>query len=1340
MVDLEHLATYVPRRVLRSVAGGDRDLALPRVDRFSAAILFADISGFTDLSDRLARRGAEGTEELSAIVNSYFGAMLGPVGRSGGDVLTMAGDALVVIWESGEPGDLREPLLCAAQCALEIQQSAAEATDGGRMTVRIGIGVGAAELYYVGGIDGRWEVLPMGEPFRQMGIAESQAKPGDVVVSPEAWAVLAGAATGTVLEGGAVRIETVNRMPSPKPAGRVLAGVERAKVEALLPKPIRFLLGEAGEHWLADMRPATSLFVHVRARAGEAPTLAWMQEIATAVQKGSGRFEGTISGTNVDEKGLNLMVTFGLPPDSHEDDPFRAVQAALAIRGALQTASPDAGFGLATGRVFCGSVGGAERREYAVIGRTVNLGARLAHHSRGEILCDEATFQSAAARVQFTAGAALRLKGIPKPIAVFTPTGLATPTGSASTMVGHQAEFAQVVQGITALKAGGNFLGVIEGEAGIGKSTLIQQWSGKAAGEGVRVLRGAAESIHATTPYFVWRGIVEALLGLSESGSLDERRAQFLAASRDREWERLAPLLDDILELGIPDNAITAQIAGKIRADNTRELIASLVAGTAAEQPLAIVLEDGHWMDSASLAVAAVVFQRVQPLMLLLSTRVLTGMKQHALDPILALPGAQRLHLEPLQRDDCVALVAQRLCVRQLAKSVADLIAAKSQGNPFFSVEIAFALREHGFVIIEGDECKPVAGFDLSTVKFPDNVQGIIMRRVDGLDPAVQLTAKVASVIGSTFSAPLLRAALPVEAAELQVETNLTVLEDERLVLPDHEPDYAFAHAIVEEAIYDRLLVAQRKTLHERVAQALEKHQAGAIETVAPLLGHHWLRAGDGKKAGQYFGLAGQRAVHNGAYQEGLDFLTRAVELTRGEKAGEGTAVRDAYWQVLRAEALFGLGRIEDSWKAFREAARILGRPAPENPDTGQLLRQVGQRLMRGISGARRCPEGEATRVRLLAGSYEMLALLDLFSNRMASSLNAAFESLNQAEQLGDSPEYARALATMALATSLVPSMFFADRYARAALKVAAKLGQDSTTARVREFIAMYQLGEGRWPETQEHFEKAIASFQVVGDRRREIECTCLLSTWNHYRGDFVKRVELGQRVFTLAKATGDLQAQAWGLLDQIESLLNLGDFERVRVLGNDLQQHLGQNIYGADEIMAYGLLAALELRIGRLAEAMPFAEKALAVMSAVTPTIVYNLEAYAAVTDVYLKAWRLSAESDPARAGFMARAREACEGARRFAKIFRIGSARALLLTGVERELSGDLREAIRLSREGLATAARLDMPYERALAHRQLARLLPRDDQTRAGELAQARELFAGLAAKYDLAAIDA
>ena len=153
----------------------------PRTERFPAAILFADISGFTDLSERLGRKGPTGTEELSAIINACFGSMLGPVSRSGGDVLMMAGDALVVAWEGLADGSLREPLLKAVQCAREIQQGSTRTPEGVTLSVRIGIGAGLAEVFYVGGVEGRKNSVRILEAFQQL-----------LTIHPDAQLVIAG--------------------------------------------------------------------------------------------------------------------------------------------------------------------------------------------------------------------------------------------------------------------------------------------------------------------------------------------------------------------------------------------------------------------------------------------------------------------------------------------------------------------------------------------------------------------------------------------------------------------------------------------------------------------------------------------------------------------------------------------------------------------------------------------------------------------------------------------------------------------------------------------------------------------------------------------------------------------------------------------------------------------------------------------------------------------------------------------------------------------------------------------------------------------------------------------
>jgi class 3 adenylate cyclase len=1314
-VPLEALVSYVPRRLLRRLSRGEGAAPEPGFEVFSGALLFVDISGFTDLTERLARKGPGGTEELTSILNSYFGRLLDLISDHGGDTLKMAGDGLVVAWEAADADGARDPVIRAIQCAAEIQRDSLSTSSESRLTVRIGIGLGETHIFYVGGLFNRWELIPIGAPLRQMGIAQSRAKPGEIVISADCWAALSNGAEGEALDSGLVRIRRLRTTLLPRALPNALpTNVARGRIEKYVPAAVRYVLHEAGESWLGELRPLSILFVNLPQAPGIGPELSRVQELATALQKIVYRFEGSVNKWTVDEKGMNFIAAYGLPPLSHEDDPYRAIRAATSIHETLKAMGVQANYGIATGRAFCGSIGSPQRREYAIIGAVVNLAARLAEQSAGEIFCDQATFQASSSRIQFAALPMMRLKGSSQPVAAFQPSNDSPAIVKAAALIGRKAELNTLVQGIDALKAGETFVAFVEGEAGIGKSTLIRKWSQAAELAGVRLISGAAEAIQAATPYFIWKNILETLFKIPNSGTPEQRRHYFLATCQGAAWEHLAPLLEDILEIGIPDNSITAQMTGKSRANSTRELIANLVDAEVKKQPLAIVLEDCHWMDSASLALAIAVAKRIQPLLMILSLRPAIGGKQQTNWEDFDLPWTHRIVLKPLEPEDCITLAAQRLGVRDLSKPVADLIVARSQGNPFFGVEIAYALRENGFVLIEGDQCKAASGLQLETVKFPDNIQGIIARRVDALETLVQFAAKVASVIGQKFPISLLRDIYPLEHGKAEIEGYLRTLEQERLLSRDDDETYKFSHAIVQEVVYDRMLLSQRRKLHKKVALALESNRALDPEAVAPLLAYHWAKAGNEQKAARFFGFAGQGAVRTGAYQEGLDFLENAIRMADPHPLGKSEVLNLGRSQRLRAEALLGLGQLDESRKAACEAARILGHPVEEKL-TRDLVRQIRARAADGVSTLNPPYSGhEEDRLRELVAAYEMLSVLDLFANNMNSSLSAALEMLGHAEELGDSAEYARALAALALASSLVPARFEAKVYAREALRVAEHLNQEAALSRVLELTSIYYLGEARWSDTDYGFRHAIKGFQVVGDRRREIECTCLLSTSMHYQGKFAERVLLGQHVSRIGLASGDLQAQAWGLLDQIESLLNLGDLESAGTIQAELGRHIGQNIYGADQIMAFGLLASLEQKVGHPEEASRFADLALALMTRVTPTIVYNLEAYAAVAEVYLLGWADPALPEAKRADLGKKANEACRNLRGFARVFRIGRPRALLLTAREFEISGNLQAALRATKKSLACAIRLGMPYEEALGRRQLAQLLPATDRS--------------------------
>jgi hypothetical protein len=306
------------------------------------------------------------------------------------------------------------------------------------------------------------------------------------------------------------------------------------------------------------------------------------------------------------------------------------------------------------------------------------------------------------------------------------------------------------------------------------------------------------------------------------------------------------------LPLDLPDNELTAQLTGEVRADNTRQLLVQLLQPPAAmpaarAAPLLIVLDDAHWFDSASWALTRLVVARIRPLLLVLATRPLVEPLPEDYRRLRQDPATEYLRLEPLSPHDTLALVCDRLGVRHLPEPVAALIQERAQGNPFFSEELAYALRDAGLIRITDGTCTiaPDAGA-LSAMSFPDTMQGVVAARIDRLPPGPELTLKVASVVGRLFAFRLLRDIHPIEADRRVLRGFLDDLQrHDFTVLDTPEPDlaYLFRHVVIQEVAYGLLLSAQRRQLHRAVGEWYEQTQAEDLSSLYPLLAYHWGRA-----------------------------------------------------------------------------------------------------------------------------------------------------------------------------------------------------------------------------------------------------------------------------------------------------------------------------------------------------------------------------------------------------------------------------------------------------------------------------------------------------------------
>lgn len=458
------LASYVPGFVARRFAANPTLLAAPEAERFPAAVLFAEVAGFTPLAERMARQGHAGMEELTCTLNAYFGRLVDQILNSGGDVIKFAGGMVLALWPA-KTGvfTLEEAIHQAAQCSLTMQMvlhSYARSQDV-HLRVRIGIGSGEVMAACVGGRLGRWAFVVGGAPLAQAGLASSQARPGEVVLSPEAGRLAQAWARGEQLQGGGLRLNEATFFPLPGWAGfPVLTPAARSALRAFIPGAILSRLDAGQADWLAEMRRVTMVFLNVTGIEYAAPdALDRLQTMMCALQAALYRYEGNVNQLFVDDKGLNLAATFGLLPLSHQDDAVRAVQASLDMRARLSDLNLHGAIGITSGSAFCGVWGNQRRREYALIGDAADISACLTQATRQaglasagiSILCDQATRQAAHNQIDFETLPPIAAKGKAVPFTVYCP--LSRKTGSTrlvAALVGREPEpslIAEILEG-----------------------------------------------------------------------------------------------------------------------------------------------------------------------------------------------------------------------------------------------------------------------------------------------------------------------------------------------------------------------------------------------------------------------------------------------------------------------------------------------------------------------------------------------------------------------------------------------------------------------------------------------------------------------------------------------------------------------------------------------------------------------------------------------------------------------------------------------------------------------------------------------------------------------------
>ncbi len=866
-------------------------------DRVHGAGLFADISGFTPLTEALANElgSQRGSEELTANLDRVFHAVIAELDRYGGDVIYFSGDA-ITCWLDGDDGLRATAAALAMQEAMD--RTGTIVTPNGttvRLAVKVAVAVGPARRFVVGDPTIQLIDVLAGHLVDDLAAAEHQAQKGEVVLDPSAVRSLGervrlrelrtdetGAGFG-VVDGLAVEAPEQPSSEPPPLADELVR-------PWLLPAVWERMRAGRGE-FLAELRPAYPMFL----RFGgidydeDDDAIEKLDVFVRRAQQIMAGYGGNVLQLTLGDKGAYLYGVFGSPA-AHEDDAARAASAALELRDLdRSTEATDIQIGIGHGRLRSGTYGHRMRRTFVCLGDAVNLAARLMSAAPpGRIYASDDVREEAGDAFIWEALPELTLKGKAAAVVAHALTGSLERASRRKTrfelpLVGRSEELEALDAALQDATAGRGRVVGIAAEAGMGKSRLVAEFVRSARRRGLFVGFGECQSFGTTTAYFVWREIWRRLFGLDDDEPEERqvRRVERLLASIDPDLRGRAPLLAGLLGLEIADTDLTASFDAKLRKSSLEALLAEVLRARAAEEPVTIVLEDCHWIDELSRDLLQVLARAAagQAVLFVLAYRPAEAIGGGL--GVERLPSFSERALDLLGGDEAAELIRSKL--EQVAgredppsDALVRLVTDRSGGNPFYVEELV--------TFIAGQ------GIDLSSeravreVELPESLHSLVLGRIDTIGEGPRRTLKVASVVGRTFEAPLLPDAYPELGSLDDVVGNLGILRTADLVNLDREAEQAwlFKHVVTQEVAYESLPFAVRSTLHGRIGRAIEARSGDAVDRQLDLLAHHFWRSDDEARKRSYLARAADAARAAYANVAAIDYYERLVPLLDG--------------------------------------------------------------------------------------------------------------------------------------------------------------------------------------------------------------------------------------------------------------------------------------------------------------------------------------------------------------------------------------------------------------------------------------------------------------------------
>lgn len=1021
-------------------------------------LVFFDISGFTPLTERLAINGKIGGEELTDVLGHVFGGLLDAAQRFGGHTLKFGGDA-VLLHFSGEAHARRA---CAGAWAMQqtMRRHRRLKTSVGTVSLGASCGIASGPVHlFLAGREFR-ELIVAGPTTSEALAMESAARAGEILVAPSTAESLERELLGSPGPGGGrplLAAPAADEDPVTRPP-------RMPDVPGVQPALIPYLRHSAeGEH-----RQATVAFLQYRGvdevleAEGPAGLHAQLEELVDAVQQACTRHQVTFVGTDCDRGAGKIMLATGAPVTGvHDEDRMLlclrdvlAAETKLAVRA-----------GVNRGRVFTVHLGAPQRRAWTTMGETTNLAARVMGRAEERtVLATRAVLELTVTPFALRWVEPFKVKGVAAAVEAALvgdvsderPARRETAPGRRTPFVGREEEFATLVELVDA--ASGSVV-ELRGEAGIGKSRLLDELATTALEHGHRVILVEGRPYGTDSAYGAVRPPLRELIA-GERAPDDAVAAALRARLADsaRRWTSLVGIPFGLDLPPTPEQLALSPAAARVRL--RIELLP--VLGEIVPDGALIIIEDAHWLDEASVSLlsSTVAIPGERPLTTIVATREPVP----DFDP----PGMRTIDLGPLDPAAVDQLLQQDDGEHPpLPPAVARTVAERSHGHPLFLEELLAAAHD---------------GSDIDAL--PDTIEALLAAHVDRLAPADRDVLRKAAVLGLGFSEELLAEFAEVDPRE--IGATLARLSD--FVVEEEPGRWEFRQALARDAAYEALPFRVRRQLHGRAAEILERGAGDDPGPVSSILSLHADAAGAHALSWRFSRMAADRAVRQGAPLEAAVFLRRALRagqqmehLTDRTISGVAQRLGDTY-------ELAGL--YEQADEAYQHARTLI---AGDRMLEAELCRKRGwlrertdtysQALRWYTRGLTALGDASGTTATRLRGRLTLAyGAARLRQGRLVESIEPLLQAVRLAEATDDQGSVAHASYLLDWAYTDLGRAGEAERYREQALRIYEELGDWTGQANVLNNLGVDAFFAGDWQGAMELYERSRKARERGGD------------------------------------------------------------------------------------------------------------------------------------------------------------------------------------------------------------------------------------------------------------------